>query len=247
MKSIFTILAVLLFSLPLRAVDGKGSLEIDQNNGDSKATCTGCFYSGLQEFSHAAGNSLLYLGTGGMAAGALFSYASERYAKPFIFGSLACLAGGVFFKGLERTVNSVWGINRSQLDKRQIPSINPQPGDSVTAEIQAVTNVDVESATKTLPVSVEPATVRANDSRITAEDPLAQHNLSSTVGAPVSDNDQDPKDDDSDTFSDDWDAAKVPVSLVSKGIDYSLGNAMQYIGRVTTPYLSWLYGKKNTN
>ena len=64
MKSIFTILSVLLFSLPLRAVEGNGSLEIDQNNGDSKATCTGCFYSGLQEFSHAAGNSLLYLGTG---------------------------------------------------------------------------------------------------------------------------------------------------------------------------------------
>ena len=50
MKEIFTILAVLLFSLPLSAVDNKDPLEIDQNNGDSKVKRPGYFYSSLQEF-----------------------------------------------------------------------------------------------------------------------------------------------------------------------------------------------------
>ena len=107
MKEIFTILAVLLFSLPLSAVDNKDPLEIDQNNGASNVTRPGYFYSSLQEFSHVAGNSLLYLGAGGIAASAFLNYTAEKYAKPFIIGSLACFAGGVLFKSIEQSVKNM--------------------------------------------------------------------------------------------------------------------------------------------
>ena len=228
MKSIFTILAVLLFSLPLRAVDGKGPLEIDQNNGDSKATRTGCFYSSWQEFSHVASNSLLYLGTGGMAAGALLSYTSERYAKPFIFGSLACLAGGVFFKALGRTVSSVWGINRSQLDKHKTPPTNPQPGGSVTAEIQAVTTVDVESAINPLPIIVcalvEPPLVRASNSTIASDEGENSDHGSETA--------------------DEWIKVKGQEISTSKGDGY-IGNAIKYVTSALS-FSVWAR-KKNTD
>ncbi len=255
MKEIFTILAVLLFSLPLSAVDSRDPLEIDQNNGDSKVTRPGYFYSSLQEFSHVAGNSLLYLGAGGVAASVFLNYAAEKYAKPIIIGSLACFAGGVLFKSIEQSVKNMQWIDKLAKDNLETyhqtslkKTDEQQPG-SVAAQILDETFIDVESAIKPLPIPVvsalvEMAPVRANDSIITVEDPLAQHKQ--TVGAPVSDNDKDTEDDDSDTF-DDWDAVKAPVSPVSKGTDYRLSNAMQYIGRVTTPYLSWLYGKQNTH
>lgn len=242
MKSIFTILAVLFISLPLRAPDNKGSLEIDQNNADSNATRTGCFYSGLQEFSHAAANSLLYLGTGGMAAGALFSYTSERYAKPFIFGSLACLAGGVFFKALGRTVSSVWGINRSQLDKHQNPLINPQPGGSVTAEIQ-VGGGDVELANAaTFGLSVSDFDAFRTP---IAEPSAERHSLLSSVEASARDANQHQIDDDNHSdHSADWTEVEEAEISTSKGDGY-IGNAIKYVTNVLS-FSLWAR-KKNTD
>jgi len=242
MKSIFTILAVLLFSLPLRAADNKGSLEFDQNNGDSQVGRPGYFYSSWQEFSHVASNSLLYLGTGGMAAGALLSYTSERYAKPFIFGSLACLAGGVFFKALGRTVSSVWGINRSQLDKHQNPPINPLPGGSVTAEIQAGGG-DVELANAAnLGLSVSDLdVVRAPIVETSAE----RHSLLSSVKASARDANQNQIDDDNHSdHSADWTEVEEPEISTSKGVGY-IGNAIKYLTNALS-FPLWAR-KKNTD
>ncbi len=258
MKEIFTILAVLFISLSLRAADDEDPLEIDQNNGDDKVISRpGCFYSSLQEFSHVTGNSLLYLGAGGGVVSAFLNYAAEKYAKPFIIGSLACFAGGVLFKTIEQTVKNMQRIDKlaqEDLDtypKSSVKTTEEQQPGSATATAQ-ILDEDVESAIKppisVVSILVETAPIRTDDCTIPSEDPLAEHkhNLPSTEGTPVPDNDKDPEDNDSDT-SDDWDAAKVTISLVPKGADYSLTNAMQYIGRVTTPYLSWLYGKQNTN
>jgi hypothetical protein len=206
--------------------------------------------------SHVAGNSLLYLGAGGIAASAFLNYTAEKYAKPFIIGSLACFAGGVLFKSIEQSVKNMQWIDKLAQDKLETShkssvkkTVEQQPS-SATAQILDETFVDVESAIKppitVVSALVEMVPVRTDDLTIAVKKVLEQHNPSSTVGAPVSDDDQEQKDNDSDT-SDDWDAVKAPVSPVSKGTDYSLSNAMQYIGRVTTPYLSWLYGKQNTH
>jgi hypothetical protein len=165
----------------------------------------------------------------------------------------------VLFKSIEQSVKNMHWIDKLAQDNLETyhqaslkKTDEQQPGSATaTAQILAETLIDVESAIKPLPIPVvsalvEMVPVRTDDLTIAVKKVLEQHNPSSTVGAPVSDDDQEQKDNDSDT-SDDWDAVKVPVSPVSKGTDYSLSNAMQYIGRVTTPYLSWLYGKQNTH
>jgi len=165
----------------------------------------------------------------------------------------------VLFKSIEQSVKNMHWIDKLAQDNLETyhqaslkKTDEQQPGSATaTAQILAETLIDVESAIKPLPIPVvsalvEMVPVRTDDLTIAVKKVLEQHNPSSTVGAPVSDDDQEQKDNDSDT-SDDWDAVKAPVSPVSKGTDYSLSNAMQYIGRVTTPYLSWLYGKQNTH
>jgi hypothetical protein len=100
MKSIFTILAVLLFSLPLRAADNKGSLEFDQNNGDSQVGRPGYFYSSWQEFSHVASK------TTAAAAGALVGI-GMGFAEGGPFGAVlmagfgAYSIGAAVFEGIE--------------------------------------------------------------------------------------------------------------------------------------------------
>jgi hypothetical protein len=67
--------------------------------------------------SHVAGNSLLYLGAGGIAASAFLNYTAEKYAKLFIIGSLACFAGGVLFKSIEQSVKNMQWIDKLAQDK----------------------------------------------------------------------------------------------------------------------------------
>jgi hypothetical protein len=286
MKSIFTILAVLLFSLPLRASDSNNLFEAESIIKQRT------FYNNLVSFCDTSSCALLYLGAGSTS----LSCITKEYAKPLIIGSSACFLGHILFKSIGRVATGqlilVDILLRKEMQKRDVESTSDIQPPSITIDLieQApVTN----HLTIAPPIAVEdvlaqhysPSTVEADvlvvdqdqpatkqlivATTIVVEDGLAQHHSPSTVDAATlgADQDQpatnltvappitvgtpanspgslDPKDDSSDISSIDWEeTAKMPVAPT----DYSLSNAIQYIGRATAPYFLWWSRKPKTD
>jgi len=234
MKSIFTILAVLLFSLPLRAVDNNKPFEIDNASEDNKHFSENrSFYSGLVSFSQAAGNSLLYFGAGGIAASALLNYTAERYARPFIIGSFACFTGHVLFKCIEKSAKAklrpFYPLSSKKVDEKY-----PNAAAEV---ILTQTFVDIESAPgikfSEITSALQPELV-SHLNTVKSSDAVIFSGVEKDSGfAGI----------ESETLNTEWVIAeREPIETSS-----AISNAVQYISKAAAPYFLWWSGKPNTH
>ncbi|MEI7493087.1 MAG: hypothetical protein WCJ92_00615 [Alphaproteobacteria bacterium] len=241
MKSIFTILAVLLFSLPLRASDSNNLFEAESIIKQR------IFYNNLVNFCDTSSCALLYLGAGSTS----LSYITKEYAKPLIIGSSACFLGHILFKSIGRIATGqlilVDILLRKEMQKRDVEFTSDIQLPSITialTEQAPVTNHAVEDG---LAQHHSPSTVDADTLGADQDQPATNLTVTPpiTVGTPAnSPGSLDPKDDSSDISSTDWEeTAKMPVAPT----DYSLSNAIQYIGRATAPYFLWWSGKPKTD